>query len=107
VKGEIFTGPIPKPQSRAAQKKASDREKGKHWLMLRSLVAVRDKHRCRACGAPAKDVHHVKFRSAGGTDRLENLALLCRCCHAELHAYRLYAVGDNANDKTFKFRRAT
>jgi hypothetical protein len=37
----LLPGALAKPQSRAAQKKQSDREKGKHWLMLRSLVSVR------------------------------------------------------------------
>jgi predicted HNH restriction endonuclease len=43
-------------------------------------------------------VHHIKFRSVGGEDTAENLAALCRVCHAEIHAYRLVISGD-ANGK--------
>jgi 5-methylcytosine-specific restriction endonuclease McrA len=102
---DIDINALAKPQSRAAQKKASDRTKERAWQKVRADVAFRDKHRCRACGTPASDVHHIKFRSAGGSDSVENLALLCRCCHAELHAYRLYAVGSNANTADFKFKK--
>jgi 5-methylcytosine-specific restriction endonuclease McrA len=43
-------------------------------------------------------VHHIRFRSVGGKDETSNLAALCRCCHAEIHAYRLTLSGD-ANGK--------
>jgi 5-methylcytosine-specific restriction endonuclease McrA len=106
MRGEVFTGPIPKPQSRASQKKASDRSKERNWLMVRSLVMVRDHYRCRCCHTPEKvEVHHIKFRSRGGEDTTPNLCVLCRVCHAEMHAYRLYVEGDDAN-KPLRFVRS-
>ncbi len=95
---------FPKPQSRAADRKATKREAEKHRQMVYSLVRVRDKFRCRHCKTATPEVHHIKFRSAGGEDSTENLALLCRACHAEVHAYRL-AVEGNAN-MTLKFYRS-
>lgn len=35
----------------------------------------------------AVDVHHLKFRSEGGGDEIENLIGLCRECHNLCHAY--------------------
>lgn len=96
----------PKPQSRAAERKATKREAEKHRQMVYSLVRVRDKFRCRCCkSADLVEVHHVRFRSLGGEDSSANLALLCRVCHAEIHAYRLSAVGDaDTNLKFYKSR---
>jgi hypothetical protein len=92
LRGEAFTGPLPKPQSRAAEKKQADREADAHWRKVRTQVLIRDHYRCRCCGTPEKiDVHHIRFRSRGGTDSTNNCAAMCRVCHGELHAYRLYA----------------
>lgn len=33
---------------------------------------------CEACGAVAVDVHHVLFKSQGGTNEIHNLIALCR-----------------------------
>jgi 5-methylcytosine-specific restriction endonuclease McrA len=100
MRGEVFTGPIPKPQSRAAQKKASDRTKEREWQKVRQAVLVRDHYRCRSCGTPEKvDVHHIRFRSRGGEGSMENCASLCRVCHAEIHAYRLYAEGETRHSE--------
>lgn len=94
----------PKPQSRAADRKATKREAEKHRQMVYSLVRVRDRFRCRSCRTThGVEVHHIKFRSLGGSNTTENLALLCASCHAEVHAYRL-AIDGNANG-TLKFTR--
>jgi len=47
------------------------------------------------------EAHHIRFRSMGGEDTTENVALLCKPCHSEIHAYRL-AVSGNA-DKNLRF----
>ena len=93
---------FPKPQSRAADRKATKREAEKHRQMVYSLVRVRDKFRCRCCkSADMVDVHHIKFRSVGGDESTKNLALLCRICHASIHAYRLSVSGDANSTLTF------
>lgn len=98
--GEPLQPPIPKPRSRAAEKKAADREKDIHWRTVRQAVLVRDKWRCRCCGTPDKvDVHHIRFRSRGGADSTDNCCALCRVCHAEMHAYRLHIEGRSANGR--------
>ena len=95
----------PKPQSRAADRKATKREADKHRQMVYSLVRVRDKFRCRHCGtADGVEVHHIKFRSVGGEHSTKNMACICARCHAEVHAYRLAIQGD-ANG-TLKFYRS-
>jgi len=31
------------------------------------------------------EIHHILFRSKGGTDDIENLACLCHECHTKIH----------------------
>ena len=40
---------------------------------------------CEMCGGTAVDVHHVKYKSCGGKDEIENLVGLCRTCHNRAH----------------------
>lgn len=94
----------PKPASRAGERKARRRGEEVRWLMVCALVRARDRHRCRHCNSTFMvDPHHIKFRSAGGEDSTDNVALLCRPCHDDIHGYRL-AVSGNAN-KSLKFER--
>jgi len=44
---------------------------------------------CERCGAVACEVHHKKFKSRGGDDRIENLMAVCRKCHAKEHGIRI------------------
>lgn len=44
---------------------------------------------CEVCGGTAVDVHHIVYRSHGGTDEIENLIGLCRACHDRCHAAKL------------------
>jgi 5-methylcytosine-specific restriction endonuclease McrA len=93
---------FPKPASRAAEKKVRNRVADLRWLAVCSLVRVRDHYRCRHCQSTFMvEAHHIKFRSAGGEDSTENVALLCRPCHRDIHGYRL-AVSGNA-DKNLRF----
>ena len=45
----------------------------------------RDQGRCRGCGQPSTQVHHITFRSAGGDESLGNLVSLCDLCHRRAH----------------------
>lgn len=50
-------------------------------------VLVRDKHSCQLCEktkVPLR-VHHVIWRSQGGSDLPENLVTLCLACHDRVH----------------------
>jgi hypothetical protein len=55
--------------------------------MRRALVA-RDRHCARrGCTRPARwcDAHHIIFRADGGMTIIENLCLLCRYHHTQIH----------------------
>jgi 5-methylcytosine-specific restriction protein A len=52
---------------------------------LRAKVLARDHHSCRACGTKLDPrlahVAHIRPRSEGGTDDIDNLQTLCPVCH--------------------------
>lgn len=95
-----------------ADEKAKDERRV--WLEVCAAVDARDKHRCRACGKPAPvngvgvlqkaHRHHIVYRSAGGPDTTQNLALLCARCHWDEHQHRLRVEGD-ADDKLTFWRK--
>lgn len=72
-------------------------EKVKHWgyqqgfnygySSRREAILHRDNYTCQCCGKKncRLEVHHVKFRSNGGTDDEENLITLCEDCHKGVH----------------------
>ena len=37
------------------------------------------------CTYRADEIHHIRFRSEGGKDILENLVALCKNCHDKAH----------------------
>ena len=55
----------------------------------RSYVLDRDNYTCQHCKGKSKDskleVHHIVFRSNGGSDEESNLVCLCKTCHDKLH----------------------
>ena len=73
-------------------------EKVRHWgyqqgfnysySSRRSAILHRDNYTCQCCGKKncRLEVHHIKFRSNGGTDDEENLITLCKECHDKVHA---------------------
>ena len=73
-------------------------EKVKHWgyqqgfnygySSRREAILHRDNYTCQCCGKKncKLEVHHVKFKSNGGTDDEENLVTLCEDCHKGVHA---------------------
>ena len=73
-------------------------EKVKHWgyqkgfnysySSRREAVLHRDNYTCQCCGKKncRLEVHHIKFKSNGGTDDEENLITLCEDCHKGVHA---------------------
>ena len=55
---------------------------------VKAFVRYRDrKYKCPVCGGENKkmDVHHIKFRSEGGSDRPDNLVCVCKSCHKKIH----------------------
>ena len=54
----------------------------------REAVLHRDNYTCQCCGKKncRLEVHHIKFKSNGGTNDEENLITLCEDCHKGVHA---------------------
>ena len=54
----------------------------------REAVLHRDNYTCQCCGKKncRLEVHHIVFRSNGGTDDERNLITLCEDCHKRVHA---------------------
>ncbi|MFH2051778.1 MAG: HNH endonuclease [bacterium] len=55
---------------------------------VRRRVLARDGHRCQGPGCTNTrflEVHHVRPRARGGTNRPDNLITLCSACHRHLH----------------------
>ena len=59
---------------------------------VRRRVRVRDGEKCRWCGTSSDlQVHHIKYRSEGGPNTMNNLITLCAEHHATAHSNkRLY-----------------
>ena len=57
----------------------------------REHALCRDNYTCQVCKAKNTrlEVHHIKYRSQGGTDDLDNLITLCADCHKKVHAGEL------------------
>ena len=55
----------------------------------KAMVLNRDNYTCQYCKGKHKDskleVHHIIFRSQGGSDEESNLITLCNTCHTNLH----------------------
>lgn len=55
----------------------------------KAMVLNRDNYTCQHCKGKHKDskleVHHIIFRSQGGSDEEDNLITLCHTCHKRLH----------------------
>lgn len=85
-------------------KDMSIRNEGKiHWAYqkgpnygfanTKEMVLNRDGYTCQYCKGKRKDskleVHHIVFRSQGGSDNQENLITLCHTCHSLLHSGKI------------------
>jgi hypothetical protein len=55
------------------------------WRRRRARVLRRAGRRCRGCGGPAKDVHHLWYGTPLGSEPDRALAPLCEACHARVH----------------------
>lgn len=59
----------------------------------KAKVLYRDGYTCQCCKGKHKDskleVHHIVFRSQGGSDEEANLITLCHTCHKDLHAGKI------------------
>lgn len=55
----------------------------------KAMVLNRDGYNCQSCKGKRKnshlEVHHIVYRSQGGSDDSENLITLCHICHRGIH----------------------
>ena len=76
-------------------------QKGRNYgfANTKEMVLARDGYTCQYCKGKHKDskleIHHVQFRSDGGSDDADNLVTLCHTCHSLLHKgkIKLYKIG--------------
>ena len=91
-----------------------DYQRGKKYGLanLREAVFTRDNYHCRICGKGVEDgvilhAHHIRYRSQGGTDRINNLLTVCSRCHTPKNhkpggkLYGLQPVTGTYKDATF------
>jgi hypothetical protein len=56
---------------------------------VKSYIIARENNKCQICGKDYDDngwhLHHIKQRKDGGTDRVDNLALVHEQCHKDFH----------------------
>jgi 5-methylcytosine-specific restriction endonuclease McrA len=60
----------------------------KNYYNTKAYILFRDDYTCQQCrkkGDLKLHVHHIQFRSEGGTDAPSNLITLCESCHHQLH----------------------
>jgi len=76
----------------------------KDFYNVKAYVLSRDKYTCQKCKTKkgSLHVHHLTFKSNGGTDTPENLITLCASCHSKLHSGEFLLKG-----KTSKTKHAT
>lgn len=59
----------------------------------KAMILNRDNYTCQCCKGKHKDskleVHHIVFRSQGGSDEESNLITLCHTCHKDLHSGKI------------------
>lgn len=59
------------------------------YVNKRMFVLARDHCTCQLCKGESKDskleVHHIIYKSNGGSDNVNNLITLCSTCHKKIH----------------------
>lgn len=91
---------------RVIAKRALRLETERQLREARRFVRARDGGKCRCCGKPGAEMHHLKYRSHGGDHDPNNLALLCHRCHEDIHAHLIEVRFSGRNlARTVKFIR--
>lgn len=72
----------------------------------KEAVLNRDSYTCQICGAKNTrlEVHHIVYRSKGGTNDEDNLITLCESCHKKIHTGEINV---SLKPKKLKLKEAT
>ena len=80
---------ITNPRVSKAQGWTYQQGRCKDFYNVKSYVLNRDKYVCQKCKSKKANlklhVHHIVFKSNGGTDSPDNLVTLCESCHSKIH----------------------
>lgn len=80
-----------------------DYQKGsqKGFYNVKAYVLHRDGHQCQKCKTKKgkMHVHHIVFKSNGGTNMPSNLITLCESCHEKLHNEEFKIKGSRSKTK--------
>lgn len=78
----------------ARNKRRSKYRTKETWHTTRKRVIKRDKGQCKGCGRQTTkaQVHHIKPRRQGGSNRLSNLVTLCGRCHMTISPVPTFAL---------------
>jgi len=70
------------------------------WMYQRERAFTLYGRKCRECGSKENiDVHHIIIpRAMGGSDELENLEILCRQCHSNIHGHEIQFKGKSLDE---------
>lgn len=84
---DVFTSASKKRAQHAKNYKPKPKKKNDIPVAVRDHVYQRDGRRCRFCGITrGLHLHHVKYRSEGGTHTSDNLLTLCWKHHDLIHS---------------------
>lgn len=89
--GQFDTHLIKNPSLASPKVKHWGYQKGANYGFenTKAMVLNRDNYTCQCCRGKHKDsrleVHHIIYRSQGGSDESDNLITLCHTCHKALH----------------------
>lgn len=90
---------IPKGPLRIDARRQKRLDRAEQERHCRMEVHARDHSRCvvPGCKEPSAHLHHIVYRSKGGTWRSENICSLCVGHHSLVHAGRI-TISGNANE---------
>lgn len=73
----------------------------KDFYNVKAFVLFRDNYSCQKCKCTKAKlhVHHIKFRSQGGTNTPDNLITLCESCHSKLHNNEFTIIAKSSKTK--------
>lgn len=73
-------------------KKVSKKQSARQYQLKKTKVFLleRAKNHCEFCGKESwLEVHHIIFRSRLGSDKPENLIMLCQECHRKAQSHKI------------------